>query len=99
MDDEVPKTNERTEHWTYCSEKGCEILTMLWLPKLHTKAFERQPLICGYCSAKRIYFRATVKLTWPESFFGILSKTFDNILVCRYLFLRIKSSFFPILVS
>ena len=48
-------TGEGAEHWVYCSEKDCETLTMLWLPKLLPKRFERKPFICGYCTAEKIY--------------------------------------------
>ena len=51
---EVPKTNEGTEHGLYCSEHGCEKLTMLWLSKLHPKKFQRLGFICGCCSVKKI---------------------------------------------
>ena len=53
LDYEVPQTDEGAEHWEYCSEESCGILTMLWLPKLLPKGFERQPFICGYCTAKK----------------------------------------------
>ena len=52
QDDEVLKT-DGIENWVYCSEEVCEILTMLWLPKLLPKGLERQPFTCGFCTAKK----------------------------------------------
>ena len=47
LDDEGPNTDEGAEHSMYCSEKSCEKLTILWLPKLPPTWFERQPFLCG----------------------------------------------------
>ena len=54
LNEEVPKTDEGAEHCVYCPEKGCGILTMLWLPKLLPQKFERQPFVCRYCTIKKI---------------------------------------------
>ena len=52
-DDEVPKTYEvLNTGYTAGYTEGCEILTMLRLPKLLKKGFARQPFFCGH--AKKI---------------------------------------------